>query len=593
MTVQPRPRRGAAPRAGRARGGRAPRRRHASGQGHAPGRRLVGLFVATGLVFSAVAARLAYVQVLHTQRYVAYGRAEMLRTVSLPASRGTIYDDQGNPLALSVPETTIAADPYQVVDPNKYAAALAPLLGVSRSTLVGELSEKAGFVYIAHQVGASVTAKVKALGLAGLTYIQDPKRFQPDGTLVSNLIGFVGTDETGLSGLEYQYNSLLTGHPGRAVVEQDPAGYDIAGGLQSLQPARPGSGMVLTINTAIQYDAEQDLARQITATDARAGIALVMQPSTGDILAMVDLVNPGYPGVATPKPSPSPLALTEVYEPGSVAKVTTFAAALQAGLITPSTTFTVPDHMTIDGAIFHDAEVHPTETLSAHQILDQSSNIGTILIAEKLGKYAITRELRAFGWGEPTGLDFPGESRGLLVPPARWSGTAIGSVPIGQDEAVTALQVLDTYDTVANGGVSVPPRLLAATVGTSGQRRPVPAGASHRVVTSRVASELTSMLEGVATPQGTAPAAAIPGYVVAGKTGTAQEPRTNAPGYVPGAFMATFAGFVPAQAPAVSAVVVLDRPNVVYGGAAAAPVFAELAQQALRQLDVPPGGAAG
>ncbi len=268
----------------------------------------------------------------------------------------------------------------------------------------------------------------------------------------------------------------------------------------------------------------------------------------------------------------------------------TFSAALQDGIITPAQVFTVPNTLTIDQWVFHDAESHPTEQLSATQILAQSSNIGTIEIAQLLGKDRLASQIQALGFGQPTGLNYPDESTGLVKRnPATWSASDIGSTPIGQDDAVTPQQVLDMVNTVATGGVYVPPRLVQATVADNGTLTPTGRRASHRALSKEVSDELTTMMEQV-VQDGTAVAAGVPGYNVAGKTGTAQVPGNG--GYIPGAYMATFAGFAPAEDPALSAIVVLDQPQPIYGGTVAAPVFSEVMQYALHRYDIPtsPGG---
>jgi cell division protein FtsI (penicillin-binding protein 3) len=281
-----------------------------------------------------------------------------------------------------------------------------------------------------------------------------------------------------------------------------------------------------------------------------------------------------------------------VYEPGSVFKLVTFSAALQDGIISPDEVFTVPNSLTIDGWVFHDAETHPTEQLTATQILAQSSNIGTIEIAQQLGEGRLAAQIATLGFGRTTGLDFPAESAGLVKSdPATWHVSDIGSTPIGQDDAVTAQQVLDMVNTVGTGGVFVPPRLVRATVAPDGSVTATPVPASHRALSQEVASQLTTMMESV-VQDGTAVLAGVPGYTVAGKTGTAQIPDLVHGGYVPGAYEATFAGFAPAENPALSAIVVLQHPSPIYGGTVAAPVFSQIMRYALHRYGIPtsPGG---
>jgi len=269
-----------------------------------------------------------------------------------------------------------------------------------------------------------------------------------------------------------------------------------------------------------------------------------------------------------------------------VFKLVTFSAALEDGLINPNSVFTVPDQIELDGSTFHDAEPHPTEQLTATQILAQSSNIGTSEIAQGLGETRLLNQVKALGFGAPTGLDFPGESPGLLATPADWEPTDYVSLPIGQVDAVSALQVLDAYNAVANGGVFVAPKLVLGTVSPSGTLTPTSSSSTHEVFSPSVDSELISMLEQV-VDTGTGTSAAVPGYTVAGKTGTSQIPTTGQDSYVEGAYMASFVGFAPAVNPTLSMIVVLDRPTPIYGGTVAAPVFSQIMSYALHRYDIP------
>jgi cell division protein FtsI (penicillin-binding protein 3) len=284
--------------------------------------------------------------------------------------------------------------------------------------------------------------------------------------------------------------------------------------------------------------------------------------------------------------APSNIAVSQLYEPGSVFKLVTFSAALQDGLINPNSVFTVPDHLMLDGSVFHDAEPHATESLSATQILAQSSNIGTSEIAQGVGEQRLLNQVKLLGFGQPSGLNFPGESPGLLATSAQWEPTDYVSLPIGQVDAVSALQVLDAYNTVANGGVYVAPKLVQATVNPSGAMTRTPPSATHTVISPSVDSELTSMLEQVVAG-GTGTSAAVPGYTVAGKTGTAQIPTPDHDSYIPGAYMASFVGFAPAVNPTLSMIVVLNHPTPIFGGTVSAPVFSQIMSYALHRYDIP------
>jgi cell division protein FtsI (penicillin-binding protein 3) len=543
------------------------------------------------VAFLALALRLVDVQAFGGPKYQRIANAEVTNTVSLTAMRGGIFDRNGAVLALSVPRSTVVADPYLIADPAQEAAVLSPVLGVSVGVLRGDMSQRSGFVYLAHKVDDAVAAKIEALNLAGINLLPDSERTYPVGDVLSPVIGEVGSEGTGLAGLEYEYQHELAGQNGTATELETPDGVALPGGTKTLTAVHQGAGIELTIDQSLQYVTEQALASEIRVSHARSGIAVVMDTRTGDILSMANLVND--PTTNQVAEAPQNLALTQVYEPGSVFKLVTFSAALGSGEITPHEVFTVPNDVLIDGWTFHDAESHPTERLSATQILAQSSNVGTIEIAQGLGKQGLAAQIAALGFGRPTGLGFPGESPGLVKSdPGQWSASDIGSTPIGQDDAVTAQQVLDMVNTVADGGVFVTPRLVQATVAPDGRTIVTARSSTHRVLAPATVAQLTTMMEQV-VQDGTAVSAGIPGYTVAGKTGTAQIPNATQLGYIPGAYMATFAGFAPAEHPVLSAIVVLDRPSPIYGGLVAAPVFSQVMRYALHRYGVPTSPAGG
>jgi cell division protein FtsI (penicillin-binding protein 3) len=559
------------------------------------------VLVVVGMVFVAVAAKLVMIQGVDSSRYLAAGGSEWEQTVTLPGARGAILDRNGYELAVSVPQTTIYADPYQVNNPLVEATALAPVLGMRVSAIQNLLTENTGFVYVARTIPDGEAQRVAKLDLAGIYSLQEPKTCYPAGQLALPLLGAVGTDGSGLSGLEYEYNGLLSGKPGKSIEQIDPQGNQLPGGLQQYKAPVAGQDLVLSIDEPLQYDAEQALAQAIVAAHARSGIAMLMDTKTGEILADAELTMPA-PGDTQPPAVPVQLStgggagsqaqpveaatatsFTNVYEPGSVNKLITISAALQTGVIEPSDVFTIPDTYQVAGTTFHDAESHATEHWTVTDILANSSNIGTIQISERLGKTNLLHYIGDYGLGSVTDVGFPGESPGLL--PSYWSGTSIADVPIGQGIAVTAVQMLAAYNTIANGGVYVPPRLVDATIGAGGQELPVALAARHRVVSATVARQMTTMLDEVVRV-GTGTAANLDPYTVAGKTGTALVPSPTG-GYELGHYVASFAGFVPAEDPQITGMVVIDdTPD--YGAAASAPTFATIARDALQALRIPP-----
>jgi cell division protein FtsI (penicillin-binding protein 3) len=577
--------------------------------------RFVRILLALALVL--LVARLVDVQVVHAGAYAAAARGESSISVSLPSLRGGIYARDGSPLALSVATEDVVADDFQVAHPVQTAEALSPLLNIPAATLAAKLHEPSGYVILARQLPQATANKISSDAIPGVTLIADAKRIVPNGNLASPLIGFTNAAGHGAAGMEYGDNSLLAGVNGKETIMESPSGVAIPQSPVTNQtPTTPGTGVELTIDSQLQYEAEQSLAKAIESSNALSGTAIVMDVKTGQILSMANLVanHPsanaapaanstpatGANGVVPIGPhdavneAPNNLAVTQLYEPGSVFKLVTFSAALQDGLINPNSVFTVPDQIMLDGSLFHDAETHPTEQLSATQILAQSSNIGTSEIAQGVGEQRLLAQVKALGFGQDTGLDFPGESQGLLATPAQWEPTDYVSLPIGQVDAVNALEVLDAYNTVANGGVFVGPKLVQGTVSPTGTLTPTAPSPTHQVLSPSVNAELTNMLEQVVV-SGTGTSATVPGYTVAGKTGTAQIPTAGHDSYIQGAYMATFVGFAPASNPTLSMIVVLDRPTPIFGGTVSAPVFSQIMSYALHRYDIPttPGAAAG
>ncbi len=541
------------------------------------------------VAFAVVIGRLVDVQLLEGSHLAAIGQRELADAVTLPAARGSIYDRNGQVLAMSVTRHLIVADDYLISHPRGEAATLSPVIGIPESKLAGMLHQPSGYVQLVDYASGAMSRRVEQLGLAGISILPQEERIYPNGQIGQSVLGIVGSDGSGLADLELEYNKLLEGVPGKEVVSETPAGIVLPHSRHVVQAARPGDSLVLSLDTELEIETEQALAAGVAKAKAKDGTAVIMDTKTGAILAMASVVRTSSGQVV---PTMDNLAVTAVYEPGSVFKIVTFGTALDLGLITPNSTFIVPDYKIIDGAYFHDAETHPTEPMTATQIIAQSSNIGTYEIASRLGEDRLAKAIATFGFGQPTGLGFPGASPGLVRPVSEWSPTAIASTPIGQDTGVTALQIADAMNAVANGGVFVPPHLLDAIVTPGGRVQQVARPKAHRIVSAEADYALVGMLEQV-VQNGTGFMAVVPGYQVAGKTGTAQIARVGSPGYIPGAYMGTWAGFAPARHPALTAVVVMNRPTPIYGGSVCAPVFAAAMRWALSHFGVPPSGGSG
>ncbi len=536
-------------------------------------------------MFALIVLRLVDVQTVHRGRYVRLGVNQLLRTVTVPAQRGSILDRNGNELAVSVQATTVWADPRVITDPAGDAAKLAPLVGVDPATLQARLSQhNLGFVYVARKLDPAAAKAVRALALPGIGFQSEPKRFYPADPLAAPLLGFVGTDNAGLSGIEAGQQSTLGGRPGRLVVEQDPRGQALPNGTHQETATRQGSDLELTVDQSLQYQVEHALTDEVNADHSKGAMAILADVRTGNILAMATVngangTQPAQPAGATSRNRP----LTDVFEPGSSAKVVTISAAIEAGLVNPSTVLSVPQSITVDGTKYEDVDTHPT-LMTVADILRESSNVGTIEIARLLGRDRFDAALHAFGFGTPPGTGFPGEAAGILLPRDQYNTTSMSSMPIGSGIAVTAMQLLDVYLTIANNGVARSPNLVAASVDAAGHRHVTTRGPVHPVVSSTTASEVRQMLVGVVAG-GTGTKAQIPGYLVAGKTGTARKPPYDHPPYN---YVADFAGFAPADSPRLAAIVVLDEPQgAVYGGEVAAPAFAKIMQYALTVERVP------
>jgi cell division protein FtsI (penicillin-binding protein 3) len=560
-----------------------------------PARRLHAGLLAIGFVMIIFTGRLVQLQGVDSTVYAAQAQAQYLHKVTLPADRGTIVDRNGSVLADSVDAANITGDPLlartsKTTSPWAMAGQLAPLLGIDHNVLANELSGKGQFVYLAHDVSPQTAQAILKLKLPGIATETTKKRVYPGGELAANVLGFVGSDGNGLGGLEYQYQDLLAGKSGQLTVELGHNGQVIPDGVGHDAAAVSGHDIQLTLDRDIQWKAQQAITDQVRATGADGGSVIVMQPRTGQILAMATTptFDPAKPG-SSPVQDRGNSALSDVFEPGSTNKVITMAAAIDSGVLTPTSPIDVPSTLVRADKVFHDAESHGLLHLTLAGVLAQSSNIGTILASERVGVSRLYSYLQAFGLGQSSGLHFPGETRGILDPPRTWSPSQQYTVPFGQGLSVNALQVATVYATIANNGVRVAPSLVKGYVQPDGSVTPAAAPLQTRVVSDTAAKQVETMLEAVTTDQGTAPAARIAGYRVAGKTGTAQRVDPACGCYR--GYTASFVGFAPADDPQLVVLVVLDNPIFGhYGGSVAAPVFRDVMSFALESEKIPPTG---
>ena len=576
---------------------RAPRARRRRPRRGDSARRLLFVLAVTMVAFLAISSRLIVLQVLDAPSLDEAAARQRLRTIDLPAERGRVFDRNGDDLALSVPARTVYAQPRLVRDPEGTARKLAPVLHQPARAVLRRLTSGTPWTYLARKLTVARGDAVARLDLPGIGVLSDTMRRYPSGRLASQVLGFVGADGTGLAGVEQRYDDLLRGHSGQMLLEQDPGGRPIPQGQRSVEPATPGTDLVLTVDQDIQYVAERSLAAAVKQYQARAGSMVVMAPATGEVLALANMpgFDPNRFGSSSAE-ARSNRAVTNVYEPGSTNKVITAAAALDAGVVHPGTQITVPPELPLCRGVhpFHDSHAHGTEQLSFADVVARSSNIGTIEVATRLGAKRLAKAEQDFGYGRRTGIDLPGESAGIVRPLAGWTCPDLGTNAIGQGVAVTVVQMARVYAAVANGGLLVQPTLLRGAVDARGHFERAGRAPARRVLSAAAARTLTGILKGVLRQGGTGTEAALDDWSAAGKTGTAQVPSPGGRGYLPGAYVASFMGFAPATDPQVVVAVVIDRPaRGAYGGVVAAPVFREVAGYALRHMQVPPTLAGG
>ncbi len=545
-------------------------------------RRIRLLLALFALAFAGTLGRAVWLQGVRAESLSQMASRQHREPRTIPAGRGTIFDRTGVQLAIGQQATTVFADPRQATDPHAVATAASAALGVNANDLYAQLQDKSkAFLYVARKAEPKAAAKLQEKALPGLGFYAEERRAYPQSSVASGVLGFAGVDNNGIAGLELQYDRWLAGKPGKELIVKDPFGRAID--TISSTPEREGSDVYLTIDHTIQANAESVLRDTVRSWHAKSATAIVLDPRTGAILAMANA--PGFDANRFGKLSATRTrnrAVTDTYEPGSTFKLVTVAGVLSEGLVTPATTFKLPYSIRVADRTIHDAEERATETMSVARILSQSSNVGAITLAQELGERRLKDWIGRFGFGRPTGIDFPGESQGIL-PGEPWSGSTIGNVPIGQGIAVTPVQMVAAYASIANGGVWRQPHLVSRV---SGHRRPKIK--QRRVVSPTIAAELKAMLTNVVR-EGTGTLAAIPGYKVAGKTGTAEKPDPRTGGYATGRYVASFVGMVPASDPRLIVLVAVDEPRgAIWGGVVAAPAFRDIAKFDLQYLEIPP-----
>jgi len=535
------------------------------------------------LVFLAVAVKAAFLQTVRADELTQLANQQHVQTIEIPARRGTIFDRSGNELAVGEEMKTIYATPYLIEDPARTAQRLAPLLKTDSAQLLEKLADRqSGFVYLARKIDPNVAAEIEKLNIAGLGFVSEEKRRYPQKQVASQVLGYAGTDNRGLTGMELQLDDVLAGTSGKQRVVTDASGNQIE--TISMQEGVRGTDVRLTIDEAIQFEAEKILSETVSKWNAKGAVAVVMNPKNGEVLAMVNVPTADANAFETlPEDKRRNRAASDSYEPGSVFKSVTAAAALEERAVAPGQTLYLPPTLELGGHTIKDAVDRDEVDWDLGQILVHSSNVGAVTVGMRVGEEKMASWINRFGFGAPTGLDFPGEGEGIVVPPELWSGSSIGNIPIGQGISVTAVQMVSAYSAIANGGVLVPPR-INFQIGDE----LTPPAEGKRIISEQTAGQLHEYLTQV-VEDGGAPLAQIEGYHVAGKTGTAQKPNPDGSGYSDENYIGSFIGFAPAADPQLVILVSVDEPHPFGGGGTvAAPAFQKIASFALQRLNIEP-----
>ena len=547
-------------------------------------------------ILLGIVVRVAFLQTTEADTLRSAGIDQWTRSVALPAQRGTVFDRYGNELAMSVPAATISINPKLVENGPATVQLLDDLLGLDdekTTELLAEIAAKdRGFVFVQRQADAAIGDQLSAMRLAGVNVDRESRREMPGGDTGRSIIGSTNIDGVGISGLELQYDGILTGTGGSLRREVAPGGRSIPGSETVTERPVSGQDLVLTLDRSIQFSTEQVLLEKVSEIGARGATAIVVDTDSGEIYSMASVRQDDTTGAY--EVTSGNFAAVDAYEPGSVAKVITIASALSEGLVTPEKTYVVPWRKQYYDDLLKDSHEHPDETMTVSQILTESSNIGTIFVQQEMGRWKHRDYMAAFGLGEKTALDFPGESTGILKEADDLWGSERVTVAYGQGVSSTSLQLVGAVNTIANGGVYVAPKLVKSTVGPDGTITDTPPSTTRRVVSEQAALQTTEMMRNVVC-SGTATRAKVDGLSIAGKTGTAFKAADNGTYFDDNGdriYYASFVGFFPADDPQVTVLVSVDEPpsgtDDRFGGTAAAPVFAELAPTLIHELGIVP-----
>lgn len=542
------------------------------------------------ILYLGMAAKLVFLQGVEAQKFNSIASKQRLRMVEIPGDRGLILDRNRTPIATNSSRKTVIANPKLIKNKTKTALIISEYLKMPVKEVKKELRKDCGFVYIARKIDSFTAKKLAKRNLKGLFFVDESKRVYPCGSLASNLIGFAGTDNEGLAGLEQKYETFLRGRSGIIMVERDPMGREIPEGIKVVKSQKmDGRNLVLTIDGPIQSLAESVLAKTVKDFSAKGGSIIVINPNDGEIYAMAN--SPSFNPNQLKKVKISQIrnsAISDIYEPGSTFKTFTATAVIEEGLAGPQDFFSLPTTLRVGDRVIHEAHRKVAVSYSLTDILSKSSNIGAVKLGMLLGKKKLCKYIYRFGFGSKTQIDFPGEAKGMVRPPGLWYISTIGNVPMGQGISVTTIQMIRAYSAIANGGKLVTPHFVRRIEDSEGKAlRVFNAERSVRILSQRSCKIVRDILKKTIT-QGTGKLAKLEDYVSCGKTGTAQKPNEDSAGYSSGKYVGSFIGMAPADNPKIVVMVMLDEPHPIWGGVVAAPAFKEVAGFALRRLDVKP-----
>ena len=542
----------------------------------------------TAIIFSFVMVflRLTDLMIINHKRLAERAKQQHVKVEDIQARRGIIFDRLGREIALNLELESLYGDPESLNLTNEDIKKLALAVEKEPRVILSKIPEAGRFAWIERKIEPETAEKIRALDIKGLGLLPEAKRYYPKGDLASHILGFVGIDNQALEGIELKYDKYLKTAGGKIFLGRDASGRTLSSGVNT---EAKGNNIVLTIDEVIQHIAEKELDRAMVKWRAAAASVIVMDPFTGEILALANRpsYDPNRPGSASNSERRN-RAITDCYEPGSTFKIVIGAGSLEEKIVRPNSLFDVSrGGIEAGGKTIRD--VHKYGVLSFQEVIQKSSNVGSIMVGMKLGKERIYQYAKLLGFGEKTGIDLPGEVSGWMVPPEKWSGTSIGAIPIGQEVAVTPLQVLRAYAAIANGGFLVRPHVVSEVISPDGQAlvsfRDME---KKRVLSARTAEIFKDILKSVVEEGGTGQSASVNGNEVAGKTGTAQMINPLTKRYSKEKYVSSFVGFVPADDPKLAIIVVVYEPKgQIYGGVVAAPVFRDIADKALSYLDIP------